>query len=85
MTIILFQFFYLIEQTAFATCQKPTIKNGNAKVRNRGKFIRYDCFRGFELYGSKYASCNNARWDTEIPICISNYYQNEFKNKINLF
>lgn len=59
------------EQSSFVACGKVSIKNGISKMRNRGKFIRYQCATGFELYGSRYASCSNGRWDSDIPICIS--------------
>ncbi|XP_058124909.1 uncharacterized protein LOC131285426 [Anopheles ziemanni] len=50
-------------------CGMPYFPNGEAKLRNRGRMLRFDCVNGFRLIGNKYANCNNGRWDTSIPVC----------------
>ncbi|KFB46807.1 AGAP011974-PA-like protein [Anopheles sinensis] len=50
-------------------CAMPYFPNGEAKIRNRGRMIRFDCVYGYKLVGNKYANCNNGRWDTSIPVC----------------
>uniref|UniRef100_A0A182QJQ0 Uncharacterized protein n=1 Tax=Anopheles farauti TaxID=69004 RepID=A0A182QJQ0_9DIPT len=53
-----------------ATCPSPYIANGEGKIRNRGRMIRFDCIYGFKLVGNRYANCQNGRWDTSIPVCV---------------
>ena len=33
------------------SCQAPPIQNGAAKLRKRGKKIKYRCYRGFSIVG----------------------------------
>ncbi|XP_050091020.1 uncharacterized protein LOC126574716 [Anopheles aquasalis] len=50
-------------------CSIPYFPNGEAKIRNRGRMIRYDCMIGFKLIGNRYSNCQNGRWDTTVPVC----------------
>uniref|UniRef100_A0AAG5DHM2 Scavenger receptor class C n=1 Tax=Anopheles atroparvus TaxID=41427 RepID=A0AAG5DHM2_ANOAO len=51
-------------------CALPYFPNGEAKIRNRGRMMRFDCAYGFKLVGNRYANCNNGRWDTPVPVCV---------------
>ncbi|XP_035786677.1 uncharacterized protein LOC118463867 [Anopheles albimanus] len=50
-------------------CSIPYFPNGEAKIRNRGRMLRYDCVNGFKLIGNRYSNCQNGRWDTTVPVC----------------
>lgn len=52
-------------------CPAPYFPNGEAKIRNRGRMMRFDCAYGFKLVGNRYSNCQNGRWDTSIPVCVS--------------
>ncbi|XP_052869639.1 uncharacterized protein LOC128275243 [Anopheles cruzii] len=51
-------------------CAAPYFPNGEAKIRNRGRMIRFDCTNGFKLVGNRYSNCQNGRWDTSVPVCV---------------
>uniref|UniRef100_A0A182W233 Probable Ufm1-specific protease 2 n=1 Tax=Anopheles minimus TaxID=112268 RepID=A0A182W233_9DIPT len=51
-------------------CPAPYFPNGEAKIRNRGRMMRFDCSYGFKLVGNRYSNCQNGRWDTTIPVCV---------------
>ncbi|XP_049296782.1 zonadhesin-like [Anopheles funestus] len=51
-------------------CPAPYFPNGEAKIRNRGRMMRFDCSYGFKLVGNRYSNCQNGRWDTSIPVCV---------------
>ncbi|XP_053666432.1 zonadhesin-like [Anopheles marshallii] len=51
-------------------CSAPYFPNGEAKIRNRGRMMRFDCSYGFKLVGNRYSNCQNGRWDTSIPVCV---------------
>uniref|UniRef100_A0A182TGR4 Scavenger receptor class C n=1 Tax=Anopheles melas TaxID=34690 RepID=A0A182TGR4_9DIPT len=51
-------------------CPAPYFPNGEAKIRNRGRMMRFDCAYGFKLVGNRYSNCQNGRWDTSIPVCV---------------
>ncbi|XP_049543948.1 MAM and LDL-receptor class A domain-containing protein 1-like [Anopheles darlingi] len=50
-------------------CTVPYFPNGEAKIRNRGRMLRYDCSTGYKLIGNRYSNCQNGRWDTTVPVC----------------
>ncbi|XP_028175862.1 MAM and LDL-receptor class A domain-containing protein 1-like [Ostrinia furnacalis] len=51
-------------------CVVPRLANGRLRWRSRSKLIRFSCNYGFELVGSRYATCRNAQWDTPKPTCV---------------
>ncbi|XP_053675828.1 uncharacterized protein LOC128726068 [Anopheles nili] len=51
-------------------CPAPYFPNGEAKLRNRGRMMRFDCSYGFKIVGNRYSNCQNGRWDTSIPVCV---------------
>ncbi|XP_052888185.1 zonadhesin-like [Anopheles moucheti] len=51
-------------------CSPPYFPNGDPKIRNRGRMMRFDCSYGFKLVGNRYSNCQNGRWDTSIPVCV---------------
>uniref|UniRef100_A0A182YBN3 Uncharacterized protein n=1 Tax=Anopheles stephensi TaxID=30069 RepID=A0A182YBN3_ANOST len=53
-----------------AQCPTPYFVNGEVKIRNRGRMVRFDCSYGFKLVGNRYSNCQNGRWDTSTPVCV---------------
>ncbi|XP_050080253.1 zonadhesin-like [Anopheles maculipalpis] len=51
-------------------CPTPYFVNGEVKIRNRGRMVRFDCSYGFKLVGNRYSNCQNGRWDTTTPVCV---------------
>lgn len=45
--------------------------NGRVRSRARGRIIRFSCYDGFSLVGSKYATCFRGQWDRPTPICVN--------------
>ncbi|XP_023336616.1 MAM and LDL-receptor class A domain-containing protein 1 [Eurytemora carolleeae] len=58
--------------TAQLFCSTPAIRNGAAKLKKRGRRIRFKCYRGFTLVGPIDASCTQNGWSpSETPVCVS--------------
>ena len=55
-------------------CPPLQLINGRSRYRFRGRNARFNCMRGFQLVGAKYASCMNGKWDADLPICVSKFF-----------
>ncbi|XP_061177572.1 mucin-5AC-like [Saccostrea echinata] len=53
-------------------CKKPTLENGSARIRSKGRLVRFRCKRRFKLYGAKVAICRNEEWTFPTPVCVAN-------------
>ncbi|KOX80992.1 MAM domain-containing glycosylphosphatidylinositol anchor protein 1, partial [Melipona quadrifasciata] len=51
-------------------CPQVRLVNGRVRSRARGRIIRFSCYEGFSLVGSKYATCFRGQWDRPTPICV---------------
>ena len=54
-------------------CQRPHLANGRVKLKQRGHFVTFKCFRPFTLVGSSKAMCINGEWHFALPppICVN--------------
>ncbi|XP_070381650.1 uncharacterized protein [Dermacentor albipictus] len=54
-------------------CVNPRLyfRNGFAKLRFRGRVVKYTCRPGFTIFGDSVSSCNAGRWDRPVPICAA--------------
>ncbi|KAJ8705330.1 hypothetical protein PYW07_011157 [Mythimna separata] len=71
---------------AASPCTIPRIKNGRARPRQRGTFLRFSCSARYTLVGNKYATCRFGQWDVPIPVCVKTGCQEleEVKNAVNM-
>ncbi|KAL0809981.1 hypothetical protein ABMA28_010824 [Loxostege sticticalis] len=51
-------------------CSVPRLAHGRPRWRSRSKLIKYICSPGYELVGSRYATCKNGQWDSPKPTCV---------------
>ncbi|XP_043799535.1 uncharacterized protein LOC122718513 [Apis laboriosa] len=52
-------------------CPMVKLVNGRVRLRVRGRIIKFSCYDGFTLVGTKYATCFRGQWDTPTPICVN--------------
>ncbi|XP_054920437.2 uncharacterized protein [Dermacentor andersoni] len=54
-------------------CVNPRLyfRNGFAKLRFRGRVVKYTCRPGFTIFGDSVSSCNAGRWDRPVPVCAA--------------
>lgn len=64
---------YEDQKDAWGRCPwiRNRLKNGRVKVRSRGRIARFTCKSGYELVGSKFATCVRGQWNKPIPVCIA--------------
>ncbi|XP_062601612.1 uncharacterized protein LOC134263294 isoform X3 [Saccostrea cucullata] len=51
-------------------CTMPTINNGYARIRSRGRLVRFFCKKRFKLHGTEVSYCRNGEWIFPTPVCI---------------
>ncbi|KAK6641400.1 hypothetical protein RUM44_013111 [Polyplax serrata] len=51
-------------------CPLLRLEHGRIRYKFRGRNVRFNCMRGYQLVGAKYASCMNGKWDANVPICV---------------
>ncbi|KAL3270817.1 hypothetical protein HHI36_021338 [Cryptolaemus montrouzieri] len=51
-------------------CTIPKFPNGRMRIRQRGRFVKYNCNLGFLLSGDKYSNCVHGKWDSPPPKCV---------------
>lgn len=49
---------------------KNSLRNGRVKIRSRGRVAKFICNPGYELVGSRFATCVRGLWNKQIPICV---------------
>nr|ABB92836.1 scavenger receptor SR-C-like protein [Spodoptera frugiperda] len=69
-----------------STCPMRRIKNGRARPRQRGTFIKFSCSPRYTLVGNKYATCRFGQWDVPAPVCVKSGCSQlqEVKNSVNM-
>ncbi|XP_062617962.1 MAM and LDL-receptor class A domain-containing protein 1-like isoform X2 [Saccostrea cucullata] len=55
----------------FHNCKTLVLENGSARLRIKGRIVRFRCKRGFQLYGAKVAVCRNEEWSFPAPVCVA--------------
>ncbi|CAH0697607.1 unnamed protein product [Spodoptera exigua] len=67
-------------------CPMRRIKNGRARPRQRGTFIKFSCSPRYTLVGNKYATCRFGQWDVPAPVCVKSGCSQleEVKNSVNM-
>ncbi|XP_062568590.1 mucin-5AC-like isoform X2 [Saccostrea cucullata] len=53
-------------------CKTPKLENGSARIRSKGRLVRYRCKRRYKLFGAKVAVCRNEEWNFPTPVCVAN-------------
>lgn len=61
----------LSQRSLLYQCQTPTLKNGQVRIRQRGRLARFTCAYSYTVYGDRFAECKSGRWDNPVPHCIS--------------
>lgn len=51
-------------------CEKPKLKNGTVRFRNRGQVARFRCNKSFWRAGAKIALCIKDFWNLPVPLCV---------------
>ncbi|XP_062617963.1 MAM and LDL-receptor class A domain-containing protein 1-like isoform X3 [Saccostrea cucullata] len=61
----------IFEGAEFHNCKTLVLENGSARLRIKGRIVRFRCKRGFQLYGAKVAVCRNEEWSFPAPVCVA--------------
>ncbi|XP_030749061.1 uncharacterized protein LOC115877109 isoform X1 [Sitophilus oryzae] len=51
-------------------CRDPEIKNGRARLKQRGRWAKFICAPSYTLVGERTAYCRNGVWDITLPKCV---------------
>ena len=73
--LVILLFFVLAKGTLGQDCPRPpTLSNGRYKIKQRGHFVTFKCFRPYTLVGSSKAMCINRQWHFALPqpFCVTN-------------
>ncbi|XP_076625702.1 uncharacterized protein LOC143344033 isoform X1 [Colletes latitarsis] len=70
LTLLLLGFFAQYVNSIQSRCPVVRLQNGKVRGRAKGRIIRFSCYEGFTLVGSKYSTCFRGQWDTPTPVCV---------------